>query len=137
MSVILPPAPGLDLSLTTATGTERQKLAATAKQFEAVFVRQMLAAARKTDFGGDDALCGGEAMDTFRQLQDEHFADLTAQTGTLGLATLIEAQMARFLKPETALGASASTPRADTYFPRTAHAEPVRAPAKARGKSAV
>lgn len=76
--------------------TDREKLSATAKQFEAMFLRQMLAAARKTDFGGDD-LFGSQAMDTFRQMQDEHFADVTAQSGTLGLAAILEAQMQRFL----------------------------------------
>ena len=93
MSVILPPLPGLDAK---PQAGDREKLHATAKQFEAIFVRQMLAAARKTDFGGEDVF-GSQAMDTFRQLQDEHFADVTADTGKLGLATIIEAQMARYL----------------------------------------
>lgn len=97
MSVILPTLPGLD---TKIQATDREKLHATAKQFEAIFVRQMLAAARKTDFGGEDVF-GSQAMDTFRQLQDEHFADLTAGSGTLGLASIIEAQMARYLPVET------------------------------------
>lgn len=98
MSVILPTMPSLDAKAQTS---EREKLHATAKQFEAIFVRQMLAAARKTDFGGD-AVFGSQAMDTFRQLQDEHFADVTADSGMLGLATIIEAQMARYLPAETA-----------------------------------
>lgn len=98
MSVILPSVSSLD----TRKGTEREKLAATAKQFEAVFLRQMLAAARKTSFAGEDSLFSSQAMDTFRQLQDEHVADLTAQTGVLGLSTVIEAQMARFLRPDAA-----------------------------------
>ena len=92
MSVILPTLPGLTAG---SQATDREKLQATAKQFEAIFVRQMLAAARKTDFGGD--AFGSQAMQTFRQLQDEHFADVAADTGTLGLATIIEAQMARYL----------------------------------------
>jgi flagellar protein FlgJ len=97
MSVILPALPGLTAG--TQAG-DREQLHATAKQFEAIFVRQMLAAARKADFGGDD-IFGSQAMQTFRQLQDEHFADITASTGTLGLATIIEAQMARYLPAET------------------------------------
>ncbi|AIT80654.1 rod-binding protein [Novosphingobium pentaromativorans] len=102
MSVILPSTPGLTVN---AQGSDREKLHTTAKQFEAIFVRQMLAAARKTDFGGEDVF-GSQAMDTFRQLQDEHFADVTAESGTLGMASIIEAQMARFLPAET-------TPEAD------------------------
>lgn len=76
--------------------TEREQLSAAAKQFEAIFVRQMLAASRKADFGGDK-LFGGQALDTFRQMQDDQFANVTAETGTLGFAAQIEAQIARFL----------------------------------------
>lgn len=92
----------LSTASTTAThrpSSEREKLKQAAQQFEAIFVRQMLAAARKTDFGGD--LLAGGGMETFRQMQDEHFADLASQTGTLGLAATIEAQLARFLAPST------------------------------------
>ena len=38
-------------SLAQNHGTDRDKLAAAARQFEAIFVRQMLAQARKADFG--------------------------------------------------------------------------------------
>ena len=79
-------------------GAEREKLAEAAKQFEAIFLRQMLAAARKTDLGGD--LFGGQGLDTFRQMRDDQFARITAETGTLGLAAAIEAQLARHLAPE-------------------------------------
>ncbi len=79
-------------SLTASHGTDRAQLAGAARQFEAIFVRQMLAAARKTDFGGD--ALGGQGLDTFRTMQDEHFADLAADTGAFGLAKLIERQLA-------------------------------------------
>lgn len=78
---------------------DRAKLSAAASQFEAIFLRQFLAAARKTDFGGDD-LIGGEGLATFCQMQDERFADIAAQTGTFGLAGMIEAHLARFAPPE-------------------------------------
>jgi peptidoglycan hydrolase FlgJ len=71
---------------------EREQLASASKQFEAIFVRQMLAAARKAAFG--EPLLGGQAMDTFRQMQDERFADLAAERGAFGLAKMIEAQLA-------------------------------------------
>jgi flagellar protein FlgJ len=101
-------------SLTTTklgvgAASEREKLSAAAKQFEAVFVRQMLAAARKADFGGDE-LFGGQATQTFREMQDNHFADVTAETGTLGFAARIEAQLARFLPPSAAPGTSPTAP---------------------------
>lgn len=82
-------------SLAPAPTGEREQLAAAAKQFEAIFVRQMLAAARKADFG--ESLFGSEAMDTFREMQDERFAEIAAQRGALGLASQIEAQLARHL----------------------------------------
>jgi len=77
---------------------DREKLAFAAKQFEAIFVRQMLAAARKADFG--ESIFGGQAMDTFRQMQDERFADIASQTGAFGLASVLEAQLARHLPKE-------------------------------------
>lgn len=82
-------------SLAQNHGTDRDKLAAAARQFEAIFVRQMLAQARKADFG--EPLFGGQALDTFRTLQDEHFADIAGKSGALGLASQIEAQLARFV----------------------------------------
>ncbi len=76
---------------------DRAKLSAAAKQFEAIFVRQMLAAARKTQFGGD--ALGGQGMDTFRQMQDDRFADVAAERGSFGLAKMIEAQLAASSSP--------------------------------------
>ncbi|WP_088306835.1 rod-binding protein [Novosphingobium sp. B 225] len=80
-------------SLVSSHGSDREKLAGVAKQFEAMFVRQMLAAARKADFG--EPLLGGQALETFRTMQDEHFADAAAQAGSFGLARMIEVQLAR------------------------------------------
>ena len=73
-------------------GADRTKLAAAARQFEAIFVRQMLAAARKSTFGGEDVL-GGKGLETFRTMQDEKFADLAAASGAFGLAKMIEQQL--------------------------------------------
>jgi flagellar protein FlgJ len=101
-----------------AAKTDREKLSATAKQFEAIFVRQMLSAARKADFGGNDLTggpgSGGGALDTFREMQDNNFADIASQTGALGFAAKIEAQIARFLPSEQApapKGATAPAPK--------------------------
>ncbi|MCB2075572.1 MAG: rod-binding protein [Novosphingobium sp.] len=85
-------------SLASLPAGDREKLAAAAKQFEAIFVRQMLSAARKADFGED--IFGGQAMDTFRQMQDERFADIASDTGAFGLAAMLEAQLARHLPKE-------------------------------------
>ncbi|GGC40924.1 hypothetical protein GCM10011371_30450 [Novosphingobium marinum] len=86
-------------SPSVASGGDRAELSAAAKQFEAIFLRQMLAAARKAGFGDD--LLGNGGTETFRQMQDEHFADLAAGTGAFGMAERIEAQLAQFLPPES------------------------------------
>ena len=74
--------------------SQREQLRDASKQFEAIFVRQMLAAARKTNFD-DGGLFKSEAMDTFNQMQDEQLADKASQTDAFGLAKIIEAQLAR------------------------------------------
>ena len=87
----------------------REKLTAASKHFEAIFVRQMLSEARKTNFGGGDLL-GGQAMNTFRQMQDERFADIAAERGAFGLAKMIEKQLAAQLGAD--LGAQPSVKEA-------------------------
>jgi peptidoglycan hydrolase FlgJ len=72
--------------------TGRAELARAARGFEAIFVRQMLAAARKTSF--DNGLFGSEANDTFRQMQDDRFAEIAADSGAFGLGRMIEARLA-------------------------------------------
>jgi peptidoglycan hydrolase FlgJ len=96
--MIAPTAPGAASPLASAPagGGERERLKEAAQQFEAIFVRQMLAAARSTDFGGDE-LFGGQGEDTFREMQDSQFAKLASETGALGLAKSIEAQLAQRL----------------------------------------
>ena len=74
----------------------RTELREAAEQFEAILLRQMLASARSTDFGGND-LFGGEGEDTFREMRDARFAEVTAESGQLGFAAAIEQQLSRFL----------------------------------------
>ena len=82
-----------------AGGSQRERLTEAAQQFEAIFLRQMLAAARNADFGGGD-LFGGQGEETFREMRDARFAEIAAGTGAMGMAASIEAQLARFLGPE-------------------------------------
>ena len=97
--------------LSGAVDSTRAKLSGAAKEFEAIFVRQMLASARKANFG--DELTGSGAMDTFREMQDSQFADLTAKTGTLGLAKQIEAHMAKFIGTVTTAATTTAGAAAD------------------------
>jgi flagellar protein FlgJ len=109
-------------------GTDRAQLAETAEKFEAIFLRQMLAAARKTDFGAP--LLGGEGLKTFRTMQDEHFADIASRSGAFGLAAAIEAQLTRHIEAGGSAGASTGSARAGLEtgaFTTPAQAEPVEA----------
>ena len=96
-AAILPAAaPGLPAAGAPGAGPgtpDRARLHQAAQAFEAIFVRQMLAAARQSDFG--DSLWGSDqGQGTFAGMRDERLADLTAQSGTLGLAQQIERQLA-------------------------------------------
>lgn len=71
----------------------KSELRKAAEGFEAIMLRQMLAAARASDMGDD--LFGGAGQDTFAEMRDAHFADLAAGSGMLGLADMLEAQLAR------------------------------------------
>lgn len=84
--------------ITPDKADDRQKLADAAKRFEAIFARQMLASARKASFGDD--MFSSQANDTFKQMMDERFADIMADSGSLGLGKSIEAQLAKHLGME-------------------------------------
>jgi flagellar protein FlgJ len=79
---------------------ERAQIKQVAQQFEALLLRQMLAEARKTDFGSD--AFSGQGIATFREMADSRFADIAASTGTLGLGKLIESQIARLAPSSSA-----------------------------------
>ena len=70
-------------SLTASHGTDREKLAAAARQFEAIFLRQMLAAARKADFGGEKLL-GGQGLVTQTQRPLDAVGQFAPQAGVTG-----------------------------------------------------
>lgn len=77
-----------------AAAAAKSELRRAAEGFEAIMLRQMLAAARASDMG-DDLFGGGAGQDTFAEMRDAHFADLGAVSGMLGLADMLEAQLAR------------------------------------------
>lgn len=90
-------------SRTASTATQakaaepaRARLREAAQQFEAILLRQMLASARGTDFGGND-IFGGEGEKTFTEMRDSRFAEIVSQSGQLGFAEAIERQLSRFL----------------------------------------
>lgn len=95
-------SPSVQLGTTTTSATsavsgpDRERLKEVAQQFEAIFLRQMLSAARSTDFGGDDVF-GGAGEETFQEMRDSQFADIASQSGAIGLAASIEKQLAQHL----------------------------------------
>jgi peptidoglycan hydrolase FlgJ len=98
---------------TPAAGTTREDLAGAARQFEAIFLRQMLSAARETNFG-ESLFSGSQAMGTFRQMRDERFADIASDTGAFGLAKMIETHLARFVPDNAAESDAAESDTAAT-----------------------
>ncbi len=85
-------------AITPVAATDREKLHKAAQAFEAIFVRQMLSTARQTSFGDD--IFGSKAADTFKAMRDERFAEIASQSGTMGFARLVEAQLAARLPAE-------------------------------------
>ena len=92
-------APGSQGVLNQTTKAD-SSLTEVARGFEALFLRQMLSTAAAADFGGED-LFGSSGEDTFREMRDARFAEVAAATGTIGLASQIEAQLARHLDTGT------------------------------------
>lgn len=88
------------LTLGPKVPTDREKLAGAAKQFEAIFLRQMLASARAASLDSDGLF--GQMDQTFVQMRDERFAEIASQTGALGLAAQIERHLAGLLPPDPA-----------------------------------
>ncbi len=103
-----------------ATGkADPDKLLATAKQLEAMFVRQLFQAMRATVAEGDGVMSGGSAGETFQQLFDEHVADQTPAQWTHGLAEAVARQFARAgmvadARVDAAAGAPSGRPAAPT-----------------------
>ena len=69
--------------------------AAASKQFEALLIGQMLRSAHES--GGDSALSGEEdsSSETMWDLAAQHFAQVMANNGGLGLAKMIEQGLKR------------------------------------------
>jgi peptidoglycan hydrolase FlgJ len=78
-----PPKPG-----TTASDAELRK---TAEAFEAIILRQMLAAVRQGQLADD--VFGSGASDNFREVADARLADTLAARRSFGIADMVERQL--------------------------------------------
>ncbi len=76
---------------TRANAPAQPALKQTAKQFEAIFLRQMIAAMRSPSLG--DGLFGSDASNQFRDMSDARLADTMA--GSFGISALLEKQLAK------------------------------------------
>ena len=93
MTTVSPTTSAPTSATTPQTTPADPRLHKAAQAFEAIFVRQMPSAARQGNFG--DTLWGSDqGHETFSAMRDEKFADIAAQSGTLGLGKQIEAQLA-------------------------------------------
>ena len=90
---VAPAAPNL-----LGAAPDREKLKKAAQAFEAILVRQMLQSARSANFGDD--LFSSKGLETFNAMQDERFAQITAESGKLGFANMIEAQLSQRIAPQ-------------------------------------
>lgn len=82
--------------LTPERAALQSDLRKAAEGFEAMMVRKLLATARAANATAETPLTGG-GLSQFETMRDEHFAELTAQSGALGFARSIEAQLAQYL----------------------------------------
>jgi peptidoglycan hydrolase FlgJ len=81
-----------------ARQSDSGELREAAQAFEAIFLRQLLASARASSFGGEPLL-GGPGLEQFEAMQDEQFAEIASQRGVFGLAEAIERQLSAFAAP--------------------------------------
>ena len=72
--------------------SEDSRLREAANDFEAIFVQQMLKTMRKTSFESN-LIPKSEGEKYFRSMLDEHYSQLTAKSGSLGLGEMIYKQL--------------------------------------------
>lgn len=78
--------------------TSKDELKAVAEQFEAIFVEQLLKAARQSNLA--DGLFDNEEVETYRDMLDKEYAKNIATNTSLGIASAIEAKFSHFLDKE-------------------------------------
>lgn len=96
-------------ALADPKASELEQLKAAAKQFEAIFTRQVMKSMRSAKLSEDD-LFGSDASDQFRDMQDSNMADDLAGKGAFGIADLLVRQFQA--RVSSATPATAATPTA-------------------------
>ena len=96
----------MELGSTTSLGfasnldgqESKGELKAVAEQFEAIFVEQLLKAARQSTLA--DGLFDNEEVETYRDMLDKEYAKSIATNTSLGIASAIEAKFSHFIDKE-------------------------------------
>ncbi len=109
-------------ALADPKAAQLDQLKAAAKQFEAIFTRQMLKSMRDAKLSEDD-LFGSDATDQFQEMQHSNLADKLAGNGALGIGDLLVRQF------QARLGGAAPAAGAETASASTATATPAAKPA--------
>lgn len=103
-------------ALADTKASELDQLKAAAKQFEAIFTRQIMKSMRDSRLAEDD-LFGSDATDQFREMQDSKLADQLADKGAIGIADLLvkqfEARVSKSAPAAAGAPAAAETPAAN------------------------
>lgn len=76
-------------SARTLSETKRKEISKVAKDFEALFLNMMLKSMRQT-IAEDKITGGGKAEETYRFLLDQEYANLAANKGGVGIASMVE-----------------------------------------------
>lgn len=78
------------------SGDPQTKLEEVAREFEALFVEQMLSSMRETLQPENDLFYGGLGQDVFQDMLYEEYARTIAKTSSLGIAEMITKQYEQY-----------------------------------------
>ncbi len=92
---------------TAAPAAVSAELKAAAKQFEAIFIRQMMTSMRSAKLGDD--ILGSDSGNQFRDMADSRTADSLADKGSFGIADMLVKQLGARMKTAAPADASAAS----------------------------
>ncbi|WP_167302667.1 rod-binding protein [Sphingobium vermicomposti] len=78
---------GVSAGAQPAASAQKAQLEKAAKQFEAIFLRQMIGTMRQSGLG--EGMLDSSASDQFRDMADARTADSMAEKGSLGIAEML------------------------------------------------
>ena len=81
----------------SSVSSDTEKLAETAKEFEAVFTAQLLSMMRDTANQTDFLGANSTSMKIFNSMLDEQYALRMAESGQLGLADMVIRQLSQYI----------------------------------------